>query len=73
MIANHLQLWRSKKGSRGINKARLARDLRVSRSHVTRLEKGEAQPSAEFMFEVADYFKCRIEDVFYRQKEEAEK
>jgi DNA-binding XRE family transcriptional regulator len=49
---------------KGVSRAHLARKVRVGRSYVTKLEKGTAQPSAEVMFRVAQYFKQPIEAIF---------
>jgi DNA-binding XRE family transcriptional regulator len=63
MVMNIVAKWRLEKK---ISKAHLARQIRVCRAYVTRLEKGELQPSGDVMFRIAGYFKCRVEDVFQR-------
>jgi putative transcriptional regulator len=63
VIINDLGKWRRKRG-RGISMAHLARQVRVSRSYICKLERGKVQPSAEVMFRIADYFGCRVEDIF---------
>jgi len=72
MIANQLAAWRARHGRRGISKAHLARQLKVSRSYIVKLESGHSQPSAVMMFRVAHYFGCRIEDVFSFVPDEVE-
>ena len=52
-----------------MSKADLARRVGVCRAYVKRLEKGDLQPSGEVMFRIAEYFKCRVEDVFQRVPE----
>ena len=47
-----------------MSKAQLARGIGRSRSYVTRLERGDIQPSAEALFRIAAFFKRRVEDVF---------
>ena len=49
---------------KGVSQAHLARKVGVSRSFVTKLEKGKAQPGAELMLRVAHYFKQTVETVF---------
>ena len=63
MLRNKIGIYRDRHG-KGISKAHLARAVGVSRSYVTKLENGQSQPSAEVMFRVAQYFGCRVEDVF---------
>jgi len=65
MIANKIAFWRSQMNDgRGISKAHLARRMEVSRSFITKLEKGHSQLSAELMLKLARYFKRPVEDVF---------
>ena len=71
MITNQLATWRARHGRRGISKEHLARQLKVSRSYIVKLESGQSQPSAALMFRVAQYFNCRIEDVFTYVPDEA--
>ena len=54
-------MWRQ---TAKISKAHLARQIGVCRSYVTKLEQGKVQPSGEVMFQIAAYFKVRIEDIF---------
>jgi putative transcriptional regulator len=61
MISNIVTKWRQ--GKR-ISKAHLAREIKVCRAYVTRLEKGELQPSGDVMFRIARYFKCSVDDIF---------
>jgi putative transcriptional regulator len=49
---------------KGVSKSHLARKIGVCPSYVTKLEKNDLQPSGEIMFRLAEYFKCRIEEVF---------
>lgn len=66
---NKLPELRAKRGTRGINKAQLARQIGVSRSYITRLEQGRVNPSAEVMFRLADFLGCSVEDVFQYVRE----
>jgi putative transcriptional regulator len=64
MITNRIAAWRAQHGPRGISKAHLARQLKVSRSYIAKLESGHSQPSADMMFRMATYFGCRIDELF---------
>ncbi len=61
MITNKVQQWREQKG---VTKSILAHRVGLSRSYVTRLEKGEIKPSLEVMFRIARYLGCQIEEIF---------
>lgn len=63
VIINDLERWRRKRG-RGISMAHLARQVGLSRSYISKLERGKVQPSAETMFRIAEYFGCHVEDIF---------
>jgi putative transcriptional regulator len=71
MIINHLSAWRARRGKSGITKAALARRLGVSRSYITKLEQGTAQPSLELALRIACYFGCSVEEVFQLAMEAA--
>jgi putative transcriptional regulator len=65
MVLNNLKQWRERwNNGRGISKAHLARQVGVCPSYITKLEQGKIQPSCEVMFRIAEYFKCKVEDVF---------
>lgn len=64
MMTNRIAAWRAQHGRQGINQAHLARQLKVSRSYIAKLEHGRSQPSAAMMFRLAQYFGCRIEELF---------
>jgi|SRR5208283_376303 len=63
MLKNSVKEWRQKKK---ISKAHLARQIGVCRSYVSKLERGNIQPSGEVLFRIVEYFKLRIEDIFQR-------
>lgn len=67
MVINRLQEWREQQGLRGISKAALARRLGISRSYVTRLEQGKVLPSLALTLRIAQYFGCRVEELFSLQ------
>lgn len=65
MIKNNIAEWRATMNDgKGVSKAHLARKVHVSRSFVTKLEKGKAQPGAALMLRVARYLKQPVEAVF---------
>ena len=65
MILNKIAYWRTKANDgKGVSQAHLARRVSVSRSFVTKLEKGAAQPGAELMLRMASYFKQPVEAIF---------
>jgi DNA-binding XRE family transcriptional regulator len=68
MVKNLVEQYRIR---RGVSKSHLARQLGKCPSYVNRLEKQLIEPSAEMMFRIASYFKCRIEDVFIHRPEAA--
>jgi len=39
--------------------------LHIDRSYVSKLEKGEQDPSAKVMLRLARIFECRVEDLFF--------
>jgi putative transcriptional regulator len=61
MIKNLVEQFRER---RNVKKSQFARKIGVCPSYVTRLENMDIQPSGEVMFRIANYFNCRIEDVF---------
>ena len=64
MIKSELAKWRTRHGKKGISKAHLARQVGVSRSYITKIEHGKQHPSARVMFRIADYFGCRVDEIF---------
>jgi putative transcriptional regulator len=52
------------RAAKGINKSQLAIRLGKSRAYVTRLERGDINPSAEVMLCVARYFSKPVEEIF---------
>ena len=63
-VVNHLAAWRARRGPRGISKAHLARQVRVSRSYITKLEQGVCEPSLQVALKLAAYFQCPVEALF---------
>ena len=67
-ITNNLANLRSKKGKAGISKAHLARMIGVSRSYITKIERGERIPSAKTLLRMAEYFECNMEEIIKPKK-----
>ena len=57
------------RAAKGINKSQLAIRLKMTRSYVTRLERGDINPSAEAMFRIARYFQKPVEEIFELKNE----
>lgn len=72
MIKNKLKALREQHG-RGISKAHLAYQIGVSRSYISKLEQGRQLPSGSLLFKLADYFGCKVEDIYERKSSEKEK
>jgi putative transcriptional regulator len=60
-MKNHL---RDRRAERDLSQADLAAAVDVSRQTINAIERGRYDPSLELAFDLADYFGCRIEDLF---------
>lgn len=58
---NDLKVWRAKAD---VTQGELATALDVSRQTINAIERGRYDPSLELAFKLAQYFDCRIEDIF---------
>lgn len=65
-MKNHLEELRKQKG---INQEELATILQVSRQTIGSLENGRYNPSILLAFKIANYFNCKIEDIFIYEEE----
>lgn len=63
---NSLKVMRARKD---LTQAELADAVRVSRQTVNAIEVGRYDPSLSLAFTLADYFDCRIEDLFHPDNE----
>lgn len=61
MVVNHVKSIRE---SRGLHQEDLASATGFCTKTISRIERGERAPSAEFMLRVAAYFNLLVEDVF---------
>jgi putative transcriptional regulator len=55
---------RDRRAERDLSQADLAAGVDVSRQTINAIERGRYDPSLELAFELAEYFGCRIEDLF---------
>ena len=55
---------RDRRAERDLSQADLAAAVDVSRQTINAIERGRYDPSLELAFELAEYFDCRIEDLF---------
>lgn len=60
-IENNLKVWRAKKE---VTQGELAERVGVTRQTIHTTETGRYNPSLELAFKLAEYFDCRIEDIF---------
>jgi transcriptional regulator with XRE-family HTH domain len=61
MLKNLITKFRECKG---VSKSQLARKIGRCASYVTRLENNDIEPSGNVMFRLAEYFKCKVDDLF---------
>ncbi len=60
-MQNDLKVWRAKYD---LTQGELAEEVDVSRQTINAIEVGRYDPSLELAFKLANYFDCRVEDVF---------
>lgn len=58
---NELKVYRAK---HDLTQEELARAVGVTRQTINAIERGRYDPSLPLAFELAQYFDCRIEDLF---------
>ena len=49
---------------RNITQAKMAKDLGISRRAISKIEKGEQNPSLDMAYRIAAYYDLSIQDVF---------
>ncbi len=67
ILENNLKSFRFLKNQ--ITQQDLARDLNVSRQTIIAIEKGKFNPSVVLAMSMAEYFECRVEDLFILKRE----
>jgi putative transcriptional regulator len=60
---------RTHREERGMSQADLADAVGVTRQTINSIERGRYDPSLELAFHLADFFECRIEDLFHPDQE----
>jgi len=55
---------RARREERDISQAELAERVGVTRQTINSIERGRYDPSLELAFGLADFFDCRIEELF---------
>lgn len=55
---------RERREASGLTQGELAAAVDVSRQTINSIERGRYNPSLELAFALADFFDCRIEDLF---------
>ncbi|MFB6120423.1 MAG: helix-turn-helix transcriptional regulator [Halobacteriaceae archaeon] len=60
-MRNEVRTYRE---AEGLSQADLADRVGVTRQTINAIERERYDPSLELAFELADYFDCRIEDLF---------
>jgi putative transcriptional regulator len=67
-LQNNLKAMRFNKSQ--ITQEELAIQVEVSRQTIHSIENGKFNPSVKLALQIADFFKCRVEDIFYLNKED---
>lgn len=60
-MENNLKVWRAKYD---LTQKELARKVDVTRQTINAIERGKYDPSLELAFKFANYFNCKIEEIF---------
>jgi putative transcriptional regulator len=66
-LKNNLKNFRFNHGQ--ITQDELAKNLQVSRQTINAIENGKFNPSVKLALQIAEFFKCRIEEIFYLEEE----
>jgi putative transcriptional regulator len=66
-LGNHIRRFRFERGD--ISQETLAREIGVTRQTIHSIEKGKFIPSTLLAFKLAEYFKVRVDELFYLEKE----
>ena len=65
---NNLKVLRFNKNQ--ITQEELAEKVNVSRQTIHAIENGKFNPSVKLALHIANFFECRVEDIFYLKKED---
>jgi putative transcriptional regulator len=67
-LINNLRSFRFNSGQ--LTQEELARQLDVSRQTIIAIEKGKFNPSVKLALLMAEYFNCKVEDLFTLKRKE---
>lgn len=67
-LTNNLKVMRFNKNQ--ITQEELAGKVNVSRQTIHAIENGKFNPSVKLALHLADFFGCRVEELFYLKKED---
>jgi putative transcriptional regulator len=68
-LKNNVKSFRFNSGE--ITQEELARKLEVSRQTIIAIEKGKFNPSVKLALMMAEYFNCKVEDIFTIKRKES--
>jgi len=66
-LSNDLKIMRFKKNQ--ITQEKLSKKLDVSRQTINAIENGKFNPSVKLAILMAEFFECKVENIFYLNKE----
>lgn len=69
-IKNRLKVYRA---AYNLTQEQLAEKAGVTRQTINAVEQGKYLPSLELAFKLAEIFNVRIEDIFYKDKDDVDK
>ncbi len=67
VLTNNLKTVRFNKNQ--ITQEELAVKVNVSRQTIHAIENGKFNPSVKLALHIAEFFECKVEDIFYLKKE----
>ena len=67
-VGNNLKVMRFNKTQ--ITQEELAKQVNVTRQTIHAIETGKFNPSVKLALLLADFFHCKVEDIFYLNKKE---
>jgi putative transcriptional regulator len=65
-LKNNLKHFRFNRGQ--VTQDNVARKLQVSRQTINAIENGKFNPSVKLALQIADFFKCSLEEIFYLEE-----
>lgn len=69
MVSNIHNLLKVLRGKHNLTQENLAKALNISRQTVNAIENEKYNPSIVLAFKIANYFNCKIEDIFIYNEE----